>query len=256
MRLAVVGKGGAGKSVIAATLARTLARRGHRVLALDSDPLPGLTYSLGADPPAAESPLLAATERREDKRWHFVRGIGPARVVQRFSTTAPDGVRVLQLPKTTREGMAPVIGATQAFYKTIHGLDRVVSLRDWVILGDLPAGPRQVAFEWAPYAQHFVLVVEPTWQSMLTSRRIARLVGASRPEARVSLVVNKSTGPQDEELVAGVLALPVLQAVPVDEGIRSAELAGVALLDHAPESAAVRAIERLAVDLERSTVAV
>ncbi len=237
MRLAVVGKGGAGKSVISATLARTLARRGSRVLALDSDPLPGLTYSLGADPPPAESPLLAATERGEDKRWRFVRGVGPARVVQRFSTVAPDGVRVLQLPKTTREGMAPVIGATQAFYKTIHGLHRVASLRDWVIIGDLPAGPRQVAFEWAPYAEHFVLVVE-----------------RARPGTQVSLVVNKSTGRQDEELVSGVLGLPVLQAVPVDEGVRGAELAGVALLDHAPDSAAVRAIERLADGLERSSV--
>ncbi len=254
MRLAVVGKGGAGKSVISATLARTLARRGSRVLALDSDPLPGLTYSLGADPPPAESPLLAATERGEDKRWRFVRGVGPARVVQRFSTVAPDGVRVLQLPKTTREGMAPVIGATQAFYKTIHGLHRVASLRDWVIIGDLPAGPRQVAFEWAPYAEHFVLVVEPTWQSMMTSRRIARGVERARPGTQVSLVVNKSTGRQDEELVSGVLGLPVLQAVPVDEGVRGAELAGVALLDHAPDSAAVRAIERLADGLERSSV--
>ena len=249
MRIAVVGKGGAGKSVITATLARTLARRGRRVLALDSDPLPGLSYSLGVDPPD-EPPLLAATERREDRRWHFVRGIGPARAVQRFSIDAPDGVRLLQIGKTTREGMAPVLGATQAFYMTIHGLDRVAHLRDWVVVGDLPAGPRQVAFEWAPYARHFLLVVEPTWQSMLTSRRIARLVATTHPDAEVSLIVNKSTGPRDEEQVAKVLGLPVLQAVPVDEGVRSAELAGAALLDHAPDSAAVRAIEALAGRLE------
>jgi CO dehydrogenase nickel-insertion accessory protein CooC1 len=53
LRLAVVGKGGAGKSVIAGTLARLLARRGERVLALDSDLLPGLALSLGAEQPAA-----------------------------------------------------------------------------------------------------------------------------------------------------------------------------------------------------------
>jgi cellulose biosynthesis protein BcsQ len=35
--LATAGKGGAGKSVLAGTLARILARRGHRVLAVDSD---------------------------------------------------------------------------------------------------------------------------------------------------------------------------------------------------------------------------
>jgi CO dehydrogenase maturation factor len=253
VRLVVVGKGGAGKSVIAATLARTLARRGRRVLALDSDPLPGLSYSLGVEPPDVP-PLLAATERRDDKRWHFVAGVGPARAVQRFAIDAPDGVRLLQIGKTTREGMAPVIGASHAFFKTIHGLDRVASLRDWDIVGDLPAGPRQVAFEWAPYARQFLLVVEPTWQSMLTCRRIARVIAGTHPEAELALVVNKATGPQDAKRVAEVLGRRVVQVVPVDEGVRSAERAGVALLDHAPGSAAVGAIERLADHLERSTV--
>ena len=47
MRVAFVGKGGAGKSAIAGTFARTLARQGDPVLAIDSDPLPGLAFSLG-----------------------------------------------------------------------------------------------------------------------------------------------------------------------------------------------------------------
>jgi CO dehydrogenase maturation factor len=46
LRVAVVGKGGAGKSLIAGTLAR----RGHHVLALDVDTLPGLALSLGLGP--------------------------------------------------------------------------------------------------------------------------------------------------------------------------------------------------------------
>ena len=47
MRVAFVGKGGAGKSSLAGTFARVLAETEHRVLALDSDPMPGLAYSLG-----------------------------------------------------------------------------------------------------------------------------------------------------------------------------------------------------------------
>ena len=46
----MVGKGGAGKSVIAGTIARVLARDGTHVLALDSDLLPGLSISMGAGP--------------------------------------------------------------------------------------------------------------------------------------------------------------------------------------------------------------
>ena len=57
MRIAVVGKGGAGKSVIAGTSARLLARQGRRVLALDSDLLPGLSISLGSGPDPVDPPL-------------------------------------------------------------------------------------------------------------------------------------------------------------------------------------------------------
>lgn len=47
MRIAVAGKGGAGKTTIAATLARVLARRGYRVTAMDDDPNPNLAVALG-----------------------------------------------------------------------------------------------------------------------------------------------------------------------------------------------------------------
>ncbi len=245
LRLAVVGKGGAGKSVVAGTLARLLARRGHRVLALDSDTLPGISFSLGADVPD-EAPLNAAAERNEKGRWHLVRGVGPARAVQRYATDAPDGVRLLQIGKTDRRGLAANRASHNAFYQVVHRLDTVRSLDDWVILGDLPAGPRQTAFDWAPYARHFLFVVEPTWQSMLTAQRIARIVKGMRDDVEFSLVVNKVTADADGERVQAFLGVPLLAMVPVDEGVRSAERAGVALLDLAPHAPAVTAIEQLA----------
>ncbi len=55
MRVAFVGKGGAGKSALSGTFARVLARRGDRVLALDSDPMPGMAFSLGV--PASDAGL-------------------------------------------------------------------------------------------------------------------------------------------------------------------------------------------------------
>jgi CO dehydrogenase maturation factor len=245
VRIAVVGKGGAGKSVVSANLARVLARRGHRVLALDSDTLPGLSLSLGAEVPD-EPPLNAAAEQNEKGRWLLKRGIGPVRAVQRYATDAPDGVRLLQIGKTDKRGLAPNRASHNAFYQVIHRLDEAASLRDWVILGDLPAGPRQTAFDWAPYAQRFLIVVEPTWQSMLTARRITRIARGMRDDAEFSLVLNKATGDDDAQRVQEFLGIPLIAVVPVDEGVRSAERAGAALLDHAPQSQAVRAIERLA----------
>jgi CO dehydrogenase maturation factor len=253
LRLAVVGKGGAGKSVVSATLARLLARRGHRVLALDSDTLPGLSISIGAGVPD-DVPLNAAAERNDKGRWRLVKGIGPARAVQRFATDAPDGVRLLQIGKTDRRGLNPNRASHQAFYQVIHRLDEVRSLDDWVILGDLPAGPRQAAYDWAPYAQRFLLVVEPTWQSMLTARRIIRIAGTMRDDREFSLVVNKVTTDADAPRVQEFLGVPLLGSVPADDEVRAAERAGVAVLDAAPDAPAVRAIERLASALDAASI--
>ena len=102
------------------------------------------------------SPLNAAAERNENGRWHLVKGVGAARAVQRYATDAPDGVRLLQIGKTDRRGLAPNRASHNAFYQVVHRLDDVPSLQDWIILGDLPAGARQTAFDWAPYARHYL----------------------------------------------------------------------------------------------------
>ena len=253
LRLAVVGKGGVGKSVVSGTLARVLARRGNRVLALDSDTLPGLSISLGADVPE-DVPLNAAAERNEKGRWKLRKGVGPVRAVQRYATVAPDGVRLLQIGKHDRRGLEPNRASHNAFYQIIHRLDDAPSLADWVILGDLPAGPRQMAFDWAPYAQQFLLVVEPTWQSMLTARRIVKITTGMRDDAQLSLVVNKVAADGDIERVQEFLGVPLIAAVPVDESVRRAERSGVALLDLAPDAPAVHAIERLADALDARNI--
>src|SRR3954453_17345872 len=51
MKLAVSGKGGAGKTTISGTIARALARAGHDVIAIDADinPMLGISLGLGMD---------------------------------------------------------------------------------------------------------------------------------------------------------------------------------------------------------------
>lgn len=248
LRLAVVGKGGAGKSVIAGTLARVLARRGRKVLALDSDMLPGLALSLGAEQPQ-HPPLLDAAERDEEGRWRLKKGIGPVTAVERYSTPAPDGVRLLSAGKTATEGLGPIMGALNAYYKVIHRLDQAKTLRGWTVLGDLPAGPRQTAFGWAPFADNFLIVVEPEWKSILTARRVAR-IARMREGVTVSAVANKVTGQDDLDLIRGRLEAPIFAAVPADDAVHEAERQGVALIDAAPGSPAVKAVEQLADDLD------
>jgi len=252
MRVAVVGKGGSGKSLVAGTLARLLARRGHRVLALDSDPMPGLAINLGLG--ALDTPmLLDAAEKIEGGRWQLKKGIGAARAVQRYAVTAPDGVRLLQYGKAGETGLDPVMSSLNAFYQVLHRLARSDALGGWTVVGDLPAGPRQTAFNWAPYASSLILIVEPTWQSALTARRIAQ-IARQRQTADVLVVANKIGSNEDLQRVAERIDEPLLGCVPADPAVREADIAGVAVLDHAPDSAAVRAIEDVVTRLEERSV--
>ncbi|MGI9051368.1 MAG: AAA family ATPase [Ilumatobacteraceae bacterium] len=95
MKIAVVGKGGAGKTTTSAVLARTLARSGHHVVALDCDSNPNLGLSLGVGIDATEA-LLSVRDRVGDDVEH-------ARswddIVDRFGADAPDGVRLAMVSK-------------------------------------------------------------------------------------------------------------------------------------------------------------
>lgn len=243
LRIAVAGKGGAGKSLITGTMARILARRGHRMLVLDSDPMPGVAISLGLGP-LTDPMLAAAVEKGDDGRWKLKKGIGAARAVARFSMVAPDGVRLLQSGKATAEGLAPIMPSINGFNHVVYRLSRDKVLSAWSVLGDLPAGTRQAAFGWAPYASRFLVVVEPSWQSILTARRVAR-IARSRPRADVWFVANKTEAGGQLSDLEERLGEPVSARIPPDPEARRADTLGQALLDHAPGSEAVKAITEL-----------
>lgn len=246
LRVAVTGKGGAGKSVIAGTMARLIARRRGRVLALDSDLQPGLSLSLGSGPDPAQAPLQPAVRFDEEiRRWGWREGIDAAVAAQRFASDAPDGVRLLQRGKPGKDGFRTMIGASQAFFEVVHGLVDAPEFADWSLVGDLPAGQYQVADDWAPYATVYLVVVQPTVQSALTGRRVARLARQRSPEAEVLLIANRVRDEDDVRHVERHVGEAVFASLPADDDVAAAERVGVAPIDHAPQSQSVAAIERL-----------
>ena len=249
MRLAVVGKGGAGKSVITGTIARMLARRGERVLAFDSDTMPGLARSLGIEE-SAEPPLRDAAERPEGKRWQMKSGVGPVTAVRRYARTAPDGVLLLQIGKwsaATNSERASFQASTVAYRNVVSRILESQTFRDWALVGDSAAGTRQLAGNYTAFADTYLVVVEAGWQSVLTARRVARL--ARLREHGAVFVANKVRGSSDRRLIEERLGEPVLATIPFDSAVAEADRLGVALIDHAPRSRGARAIERLLDDI-------
>ncbi len=239
MRVAFVGKGGAGKSVIAGTFCRLLARADDRpVVAIDSDPMPGLAHSLGV--PSTDIPLPPDIAEQvgadPDTRWVLRDGLTAADAVERYAAGGPDGVRLLQFGKL--RGHVRALGPSQrAFRVLIDALEGT----DWHLVGDLPGGTRQPFFGWASFADIVIVVAEATPSSMLAARRLARLA----PSGRLVAVANKVVDAGDAERLGRFSALPVVGSVPADPEVQAAERAGVALLDAAPSSPAVEAVGSL-----------
>lgn len=238
MRVAFAGKGGSGKSVIAGTVARLLAQQGRRVLALDVDTLPGLSFSIGAGAGSSDAGLPPdLAEKREGQGWVLKDEVSAEELVDRHATDGPDGIRFLQLGKLPGH-VNP--GSVAAFRHVVKSFRRP----GWSIVGDLAAGTRQGFFGWAAFATRIALVVEPTAASRLTAKRL-RGIAEAAPDAGLGLVLNKMRETGAAEDLAGELGLPVWARVPYDEGVAKAEREGRALVDGAERGPALAAIDGL-----------
>lgn len=237
MRIAFIGKGGTGKSVVAGTIARLLASEGERVLALDFDTMPGLAYSVGiAEPDLATLPESLGV-RRKKKGWTLNRPILARTLVRRHAAAGPDGIRFLQLGKLPG-GVKP--GSTVAFRHVAETFRE----DDWHLVGDLAAGTRQGFFGWAGFADLVAIVAEPASAALVSARRLRRLA-ESMPHARFGLVATKVPDPDAVEEMRRAVNLPVWAAIPYDREVLGAERQGRPLLDASPCGPAARAIREL-----------
>lgn len=242
LRVAVVGKGGAGKSLIAGTLARLLARRGRSVLACDFDPNPGLAYSLGVPPDQGALPAdVVAADAGAPYGWTLRADAAPADVIAGHTTPAPDGVRFFSLGKIDDVD-------TSAAKHTVGALQHAVcgfAEPGWDVVGDLEAGPTTPFEGYHTFADRVLAVVTPTWVSAMTARRLIATVG----DIPVDVVANQWGAQQPHPDLAPLAWLTR------DERVADAEHRGLAPLDACPDAPLVAELDALADHLIATEVA-
>jgi CO dehydrogenase maturation factor len=104
MKLVIAGKGGSGKTSISGTLARILARDGHKVLAIDGDSNPNLALTLGI--PVEQINSVPTLPRDLLKRT--TEGVELSKTLDQVcdshSVTGPDGVSLLVMAHPQHAG--------------------------------------------------------------------------------------------------------------------------------------------------------
>ncbi len=242
VKLAIAGKGGAGKTSISGTLARMMARRGLRVLAIDNDLNPNLSLTLGI--PAARISGLPTfppgiVRRNADGVYELAMSL--TEICDTCAVPAPDGVSLL----VAAEPSEAATGCLGAMHMAVRGvIGAAPSGDEEVCIVDLEASTEHLLVATAEHADAMYAVVEAYGTSLETGRRVA-VLARDLGLSHVGLIANKV---RDERDVATVVAyaerhgIEFAGAVPYDECFHEAERAARAPLDHAPDAPAVRAI--------------
>ena len=246
LRIAVAGKGGAGKTTLSATLARLLARQGRRVVVIDGDSNPNVGVALGLDrqEAAAIRPLPAGlVSRKLNDGPSLVEPVGS--VVERLGARGPDDVSVvlMAMPAHADEG------CLCSAHATVSGmLADVAAEPGTVTILDLEASPEHLSRGTTRHVDALLLVVEPYYRSYETARRMAALA-SELPIPRVGVVANKLRSPLDGEAIAQYCeqnGLRLEGALPWSDKVLDADRAGTPLLDHDPDGPVVAAVSQLA----------
>jgi CO dehydrogenase maturation factor len=260
MKLAISGKGGVGKTTLAALLAQAYADAGRDVLAVDADPSPCLAGALGFPDElrARLHPIAEMDELIEERTGAKPGTIGGFFTInprvddipERFSVQNR-GVRLLEMGSVDLGGSG-CICPESAMLKTLF--THLLFRKDDVLLLDMYAGVEHLGRATVDFVDAMVIVVEPTRRSLGTAAQIKKLandIGLTR----LWLVGNKVRDHEEEVFVrTETPGIPVLGTLTADMGVQEADRLGIAVYDHVPalRAAAEQMAETLAAESETS----
>ena len=240
-KIAVVGKGGVGKTTLASLLAYVLVERGQAVYAIDADPNPTLGLALGF-PSLLLRDLAAVAEMRDliEERTGARPGESGAYfrlnprvddIPARFSVTHR-GVHLLRMGSVRGAGAGCVCPENTL----LRALVTHLLLRETeTVLLDMVAGLEHLGRGTAASVDVMFVVTEPGTRSVGVT---AEIVGLAQDLGipRVLGVANKVRSDKDLAFIRDQLPeLPLVGWLPMDERVIDADMSGRAIYDAAPE---------------------
>jgi CO dehydrogenase maturation factor len=204
MKLAITGKGGVGKTTLAAGLALAFAGDGKRVIAIDADPDSNLAATLGFPEPDKIVPLVEMKEliaqrtevAPETMGGYFKLNPKVDDIPDRFSIEH-EGIKLLLMGRV-KKGGSGCFCPENAFLKAL--LSHLFFSRDEIVILDMEAGIEHLGRGTAAGVDGLIVVVEPTMRSIETAFRIKSLAEDLKIQ-KVFLVGNKIRDDEDIDFI-------------------------------------------------------
>jgi len=244
LSIAVAGKGGTGKTTIAALLIELLSRRGT-VLAIDADPstnLPlALGLSVGETVGQAREELLALV-----KKGKFSPALSKQEYLElKVRELLVESPQIDLLVMGRPEGPGCYCAANNMLRQII---DRLGSHYDYLVM-DCEAGMEHLSRQTTRDIDLLLLVSDPTVKGVYTAGKMKELIRELRTSVvRVALAVNRVRGPLSPEVSRTIAeaGLELVSSLPEDPTLSDLESHGRPVKELPPDSPLRQGVEEIA----------
>jgi CO dehydrogenase maturation factor len=241
-KIAILGKGGAGKTMITSCLATIFSDRGDTVYAIDADPNPTLGQALGFPDELLDNiqPLLSfrdlireRTGAADSPESYFLLNPYVRDIPKKYSATY-HSINLL-IMGATRGANTGCACAENSFIKAL--LRHLVLEATETVILDMVAGTEHIGRGTAVSVDAFVTVIEPSMRSIKAGKSIIQL-SKSIPGLKNWIVGNKIRSIEDQHLITDSFPHERIAGfIPWKDEVISAENRGEGVYRSVPEIA-------------------
>ncbi|MGB9928880.1 MAG: AAA family ATPase [Methanosarcina sp.] len=243
--IAITGKGGTGKTAVAALLIRYLSKKGKLILAVDADADTNLPETLGCENAktigeAKEFLQAEITKPRPDNPDMNKESILKSKVYEIIEEMPGYDLLVMGRPEGS--------GCYCYVNNLLRGImDKLIINYDVVVI-DAEAGLEHFSRKIIRDIDELIVVTDASRRGVRTAERIRELVAELDSNiGRIHVIANKVTDANREELskLAGDLKLNLIGMIPLDPKIEEMDIRGIPLFEISDDSVAAIEIEKI-----------
>ena len=212
--IALAGKGGVGKTSLAATIVRVLTedRPGSRVLAIDADPAVGLSTALGITVTSTLDDIRRAViKSAEDGRpREAIEMLNESRFCIFDTMVETNGFSFLAIGRPENEGC---YCSVNAYLKEVVGM--LANDFDYVVI-DGEAGIEQIQRRVMEKVSHLILISDQSRKGTHVAETIKEVADELVMYDRIGAIINRVTNPELNRYIA-IKDVEILAFIPADE---------------------------------------